>query len=137
VLEFRKIFHTLRTKLGIKDYEISFVIKYRYGMHRYIQEETEFLYISSLGTTYRYAVKIEKNLKQKLRQFGSRNPSRKKHIKGSPNLYNKGNIKYRQSQYNQSKTQTKNDSGKMKKDTRKWCDFHKSIWHNIVDFCSK
>jgi hypothetical protein len=26
---------------------------------------------------------------------------------------------------------------KTKKDTEKWCDFHKSPWHNIVDFLSK
>jgi hypothetical protein len=25
----------------------------------------------------------------------------------------------------------------MKKDTEKWCDFHKSPWNNTVDFHSK
>jgi hypothetical protein len=25
----------------------------------------------------------------------------------------------------------------MKKDTRKWCDFHKSPWHNTIDYHSK
>jgi hypothetical protein len=32
---------------------------------------------------------------------------------------------------------TKKDNGKMKKDTEKWCDFHKIPWHNIVDYRSK
>jgi hypothetical protein len=25
----------------------------------------------------------------------------------------------------------------MKKDTRKWCEYHKSPWHNIDECCSK
>jgi hypothetical protein len=26
---------------------------------------------------------------------------------------------------------------KTKKDTGKWCEYHKSPWHNIKEFCSK
>jgi hypothetical protein len=33
--------------------------------------------------------------------------------------------------------QEKKDTEKKKKDTGKWWDFHKSPWHNIVDFLSK
>ena len=33
--------------------------------------------------------------------------------------------------------QANKDTGKTKKDTRKWCDFHKSPWHNTADYCSK
>jgi hypothetical protein len=50
----------------------------------------EFLDIASLGTTYRYAVKIEKKFKQKRQEFGSTNPSQPNQGKGNPNPYNKG-----------------------------------------------
>ena len=42
----------------------------------------EFLNISSLGTAYRYAAKIEQKFKQKKRDFGSVN---QKQGKGAPN----------------------------------------------------
>jgi hypothetical protein len=53
----------MRTKLGIKDSEKHLVLKYRSCLHRYIQEEMEFLDISSLRTAYRYAAKIEQKFK--------------------------------------------------------------------------
>jgi hypothetical protein len=73
VHEMMNLFHTLRTKLGIKDSEKHLVLKYRSCLHRYIQEEMEFLNISSLGMAYRYAAKIEQKFKQKKRDFGSVN----------------------------------------------------------------
>jgi hypothetical protein len=87
VHELTNLFHTLRTKLGIKDSEKHLVLKYRSCLHRYIQEEMEFLDISSLGTTYRYAAKIEQKFKQKKRDFGSAN---QKQAKGAPKPQNKG-----------------------------------------------
>jgi hypothetical protein len=45
----------------------------------------EFLDITSLGTTYRYVVKIEQKFKQKRQEFGSANSSQPKQGKGSPN----------------------------------------------------
>ena len=59
VHELMNLFHTLRIKLGIKELEKHVVLKYRSCLHRYIQEEMEFPDISSLGTTYRYAARIE------------------------------------------------------------------------------
>jgi hypothetical protein len=56
---FTNIFYTLRTKLGIKDSEHHLMLKYCVYLHRYIQTEMEFMDIASLGTTYRYVVKIE------------------------------------------------------------------------------
>jgi len=50
----------------------------------------EFLDITSLGTTYRYTLKIEQKIKQKRREFGSANPSQQKQGKGNPNPHSKG-----------------------------------------------
>eukprot|EP00253_Pinus_taeda_P015810 PITA_15810 len=118
VLEFTNIFHTLRIQLGIKDSELYLVLKYRGCLHRYIQEEMEFLNISSLGIAYRYVVKIEQKFKQKKRDFGSSNPK--------PKGQSQGGV----TQDNPSKPQEKNKTTKPKKDTGKWCEFHNSPTHN-------
>jgi hypothetical protein len=86
VLEFTNTFHTLRTKVGIKDSEQHLVLKYRGALHRYIQTEMDLLNISSLGDAYRYAVKIEHKFKHQNKwEFGSANPQQPKHGKDGPN----------------------------------------------------
>jgi hypothetical protein len=62
-------------------------------MHRYIQTEMDFLDITSLGETYRYAFNIEKKFKKKRKEFGSANSSQPKQGKGGPNPPNKGHRK--------------------------------------------
>jgi hypothetical protein len=84
VPEFTNIFHTLRTNLGIKYYERHSVLKYHGVLHRYIHAEMEFLDILSLGTAYRYAIKIEQKLKQKTQQFGHGTPHRKSKERVAP-----------------------------------------------------
>ena len=79
--ELTNLFHTLHKKLGIKDLEKNLVLNYRGCLHRYIQEEMEFLDISSLGTAYQYAAKIEQKFKLKKRDFVSMN---QKQGKGAP-----------------------------------------------------
>ena len=71
--EMMNLFHATHPKLGIKDSEKHLVLKYRSCLHIYIQEEMEFLDISSLGTAYWYIAKIEQKFKQKKRDFGSAN----------------------------------------------------------------
>jgi hypothetical protein len=93
VPDFTNIFHTLRTKMGIKDSERHLVLNYHGALYRYIHTKKEFLDISSLGTAYRYVVKIEQKLKQKTQKFGPRNPSQQKMGKGGPNPQNKGQRK--------------------------------------------
>jgi hypothetical protein len=89
VLEFTNTFHTLSTKMGIKDSERHLVLKYHGALHRYIQTEMEFLNISSPGTAYRYVFKIDQKFKQQnKREFGSANLQQPKYGKGSPNSRN-------------------------------------------------
>jgi hypothetical protein len=86
VPKFTNTFHTLHTKLGIKDSERHLVLKYHGALHRYIQTEMDFLDISSLGVAYRYVVKIEQKFKhQNKREFGSANPQQPKYDKDDPN----------------------------------------------------
>jgi hypothetical protein len=86
VSEFTNTFHTLCTKLGIKDSKQNLVLKYRGALHRYIQIEMYFMDISSLNAAYRYVVKIEQKFKhQNKRDFGSGNPQQQKYDKDNPN----------------------------------------------------
>jgi hypothetical protein len=126
VSEYTNIFHTLRSKLGIKDSERHLVLKYHSGLHRYIQTEMDFLDISSLGAAYRYAVKIEQKFKQQSKW--------EKHGKGNSNSHNEGQSKEGQPQESQSQMQAKKGNEKSKKDTGKWCEFHNIPWHN-TDEC--
>ena len=59
VSDFTNTFHTLHTKMGIKDFEQHLVMKYRGALHRHFQTEMDFLNISSLGVAYQYVVKVE------------------------------------------------------------------------------
>jgi hypothetical protein len=128
-IEFTNTFHTLRTKLGIKDSERHLVLKYCGALHRYIQNEMIFLDISLVSVAYRYVVKIEKKFRhQNKREFGSPHPEQPKYEKDDPN---------KQHPENQSKPHEKMGDRKMKKVTEKWCDFHKIPWHNTNECRSK
>jgi hypothetical protein len=88
----------------------------------------EFLDISSLGSAYRYVVKIEQNLKKNNKwDFSSSNPLQKKHGKGGPKSQKK----------EQSKDGQPQENRKSKKDIGKWCKFHKIPWHNTNECFSK
>ena len=92
----------------------------------------DFLNISSLGSAYRYAVKIKEKFQQKnKRDSGPGNPPQKK-CKGNPGPQNTA-----KENDNQSPPQAKKGDRKTKKETGKWCEFHKRPWHNTDEFRSK
>ena len=94
----------------------------------------EFLDISSLGTAYQYATKIEQKFKQKKRDFGSAN---QKQGKGAPKPQNQGHNQGMATQENLPKTQEKINTAKMKKEAGKWCEFHKRPTHNTSECRAK
>jgi hypothetical protein len=128
--EFTNTFHTFHTKLGIKDSKRHLVMKYHGDLHRYIQIEMDFLNISSLGVSYRYAVKIKHKFGHQHKwEFRSTNMKQPNHGKDGPN---------QQPHKNQSKEHEKKGKVKMKNNTyRKWCGFHKYPWNNIDECHSK
>jgi hypothetical protein len=85
---FTNTFHTLHTKMGIKDSERHLVLKYRWALQRYIQTEMNFLDISSLGSAYRYDVKIEQKFKHQNKwEFGFENLQQPKYDKDDSNKH--------------------------------------------------
>jgi hypothetical protein len=117
VSEFTNTFHTLHTKLGIKYSERHLVLKYHGALHRYIQTEMDF------WTSHHWELPIDM-LSKSRRNLGTR-------TNGSSGLQIRNNqsmIKMTLTN-NLPKTSPSHRKrrvmGKTKKDTGKWCDFHK------------
>jgi hypothetical protein len=68
-------------------------MKYHGALHRYIQTEMDFLYISSLGVSYRYVVKIKKKFKHQNKwEFVFENTQQPKYDKYDPNKQSPKNL---------------------------------------------
>ena len=80
----------------------------------------DFLDISSLGSSYRYAVKIEDKFWQKNKRDSRPTNPPQKQCKGNPGPQNIG-----QGKDNQSLPQENKGNGKTKKEIGKRCEFHK------------
>jgi hypothetical protein len=129
VSEFTNTFHTLHTKLGIKYSERHLVLKYRGALHRYIQTEMEFL------TSHHWELPIDM-LSKSSRNLGTR-------TNGSLGLQIHNNQSMIKTTLTNNLPKTspshmkRRVTGKTKKDTGKWCDFHKIPWHNTDECRSK
>lgn len=65
------------------------------------------------------------------------NASQQKMGKGNPNTQTKVQSKDHQPLSNPSKLQENKGTRKMKKDTRRWCEFHKIPWHKTDEYYTK
>jgi len=57
--------------------------------------------------------------------------------KGAPKTQKKGQSQGRVAQGNSPKPKANNNTTKLKKDTGKWCEFHKSFAHNTSECQAK
>jgi hypothetical protein len=114
VPEFTNIFHTLCTKLGIKDSERHLVLKYHGALHRYIQPKWNF-WTSRPWAQPTDMCQNRAEAQTKDVTIWAWEPSQQKPGKGSPNPQNKGQRKDGQYQDNQSKPQAKKDTERQRK----------------------
>ena len=59
-------FYRIMARLGVQEEEKLLVLKYVSGLSPYIQQEMEFLTVSTLADAFHYARKIEFKQKEKL-----------------------------------------------------------------------
>ena len=103
------------------------VLKYKSGLHRYIQTKMDFLNIEILSSAFKYASKIEEKFKQRGRR---ENPMNKK-WKGEGNKKMGKQIAKEPSPNSPAKKTW--GVKKIGQESSMWCEVHKSPSHNTKD----
>lgn len=132
--KFANVFHAFFTKLGIKNSKQNLALKYHGYLHKYIQDEMDFLDISSFDVPYRYAIEIKQKFKQNKRDFGSMNL---KEAKGTPKQKKNGQIQGGVNRDNPSKTKLNKSTTKTNKDMGNCYQLHKIPTHNTSECPTK
>jgi hypothetical protein len=123
----------MRAKLGIKESEQHLVLKYRDCLHRYIQTEIEFLDITTLDI-----MSISnKNLSRRGESLDLQTPHSRIKAKESPTHKKRDKANMVTLKRTIPRQKPKKGDEKLKKDTGKWCEYHKIPWNNTEDCRSK
>ena len=128
-------FYRFTARLFIQEKEKFIVLKYASSLSPYIQQEMEFLTVTTLTNAFHYAGKLE--AKQKGKSHFTNKPTSRTSDKKSPANSNKFKIPSQQTSLKPN--HQKKNFQKDKRDhsrqnpTRKWCDYHSTSWYDTLE----
>ena len=119
-------------RFGIQEEDKLLVLKYVSVLSLYIQQEMDFLTVSTLVDAFHYTNKLEAKHKGKS-CFANKAIGRTSHKKSPVDFDNFKNPSQPTlpNPYHPKKNFQKYKRDRSKQDpTRKWCDYHSSSWHD-------